>query len=395
MVQERRYCWDSCLAAWFREDIRATNFIALIDSAPIWLDKLPMPHSEHGRLATKYVVDDLPGARQIGSRLYSILASIDTGSPVSQLARDYLLANGLCCLHALIEGRTDLEEFKREAAIERTHRMELAEIAARNAATDEAKRKAERAAASAAIFADPAYKRRQEAKQLRRIFNLGYIEAEHYPRILGLLRALEQGQRLRPEDVVWLQTEAEDCWTDAVAATYHLIEAEALTETWRVTGDPWAAVNASSHWRKCRQPEASLRLTEEALAADAATAPKVRSALATTRGGALRDAGRQDEAKSLGEQAHALTPKDYRPCTLLGAVYIELGDLVAGHEWFKKAEHLGAAKALVDHDIRALLARMSEADRYRVRGFLLEQDPERFAWLQTKGRPDQRGPKSA
>ena len=110
-------------------------------------------------------------------------------------------------------------------------------------------RKAERAVASAAIFDDPAYKRRQEAKQLRRKFNLGYIEAEHYPRVLGLLRALEQGQRLRPEDVVWLQTDAEDCWTDAVAATYHLIEAEALTETWRVTGDPWAAVNASSHWR--------------------------------------------------------------------------------------------------------------------------------------------------
>lgn len=354
-----------------------------------------MPHSEQGSLAAKYVVDDLPGARQIGSRLYGILASIDTGSPVSQLARDYLLANGLCCLHALIEGRTDLEEFKREAAIERTHRMELAEIAARNAATDEAKRKAERAAASAAIFADLAYKRRQEAKQLRRIFNLGYIEAEHYPRVMGVLRTLEQGQRLRPEDVVWLQTEAEDCWTDAVAAAYHLIEAEALTEAWRATGDLWAAVNASSHWRKCRQPEASLRLTEEALNADAATAPKVRSALATTRGGALRDVNRQAEAKTLGEQAHALTPKDYRPCTLLGAVYIELGDLIAGHEWFKRAEQLGAAKATVDHDIRAILARMSEAERYRVRGFLLEQDPERFAWLRTNRRPEQRGPRSA
>jgi tetratricopeptide (TPR) repeat protein len=366
-----------------------------MDSAAIWLDKLPMPHSEQGSLAAKYVVDDLPGARQIGSRLHGILANIDTGSPVSQLARDYLKASGLCCLHALAEGRTDMEAFKREAVIERTHRMELAEIAARKAAADEAKRKAERAAASAAIFDDPAYKRRQEAKRLRRVFSLGYIEAEHYPRVMGVLRTLEQRQRLRPEDVVWLQTEAEDCWTDAVAATYHLIEAEALTEAWRVTGDPWTAVNASSHWRKCRQPEASLRLTEEALAADAATAPKVRSALATTRGGALRDVGRQAEAKALGEQAHALTPKDYRPCTLLGAVYIELGDLTAGHGWFKKAEQLGAAKAIVDHDIRALLVRMSEAESYRVRGFLLEQDSERFAWLRTKGRPDQRGPKSA
>ena len=366
-----------------------------MDSAAISLDNLSMPHSEHGSLAAKYVVDDLPGARQIGSRLYGILASIDTGFPVSQLARDYLMASGLGCLHALVEGRIDLEAFQREAAIERTHRMELAETATRKAAADEAKRKAERAAASAAIFDDPAYKRRQETKRLRRVFSLGYIEAEHYPRIMGVLRTLEQGQRLRPEDVVWLQTEAEDCWTDAVAAAYHLIEAEALTEAWRVTGDLWVAVNASSHWRKCRQPEASLRLTEEALAADAATAPKVRSALATTRGGALRDVGRQAEAKTLGEQAHALTPRDYRPCTLLGAVHFELGDLIAGHEWFKKAEELGAAKATVDHDIRALLARMSEAERYRVRGFLLEQDPERFAWLRNNRRPEQRGPRSA
>lgn len=368
---------------WGGPDVTIPKFKNL---AAKYLDKLTMPHSEQSSLAAKYAVDDLPGARQIGSRLHGILTSLDAGSPISQLARDYLVASGLRCLHALAEGRTDLDAFKREAAIERTHRMKLGEVAARKAAADNAKRKAEFAAASAAIFNDPAYKRRQEAKQLRRKFNLGYIEPEHYPRVMRLLRTLVQGQRLRPEDVVWLQTEAEDCWNDTVAAAWHLIEAEALTEAWRVTGDPWAAVNASSHWRKCSQPDASLRLTEEALASAAASAPKVRSALATTRGGALRDVDRQSEAKALGEQAHALTPKDYRPCTLLGAVHIELADLIAGHEWFKKAEQLGAAKAVVDHDIRALLARMSDAERDRVRGFLLEQDPERFAWLRTKRR---------
>ena len=84
-------------------------------------------------MAAKYVVEDLPSARQIGSRLHGILASIDTGSPVSQLARDYLKASGLCCLHALVEGRTDLEAFKRDAAIERRHRIEQAYIAARKA----------------------------------------------------------------------------------------------------------------------------------------------------------------------------------------------------------------------------------------------------------------------
>lgn len=44
-----------------------------------------------------------------------------------------------------------------------------------------------------------------------------------------------------------------------------------------------------------------------------------------------------------------MSPIFIRTCTLLGAVHIELGDLISGHEWFKKAEQLGAAKALVDH----------------------------------------------
>ncbi|MHA6316228.1 hypothetical protein ACXYN8_01010 [Altererythrobacter sp. CAU 1778] len=343
--------------------------------------------SEQSSLATKYLVDDLPGARKIGARLYGILAKFDAGAPVSELARDYLLANGLHCLHALVDGRTDLDNFKREAAIERTHRIDKAEIAASEAAAEEARCQAERAAASAAIFSDPRYKRRQEAKQLRRKFKLGAIEPEHYPRVIRLLKALAKGKRLRPEDVVWLQTETGGYWTDEVSAAWHLVEAEVLTAGWRKTRDPWTAVNASSHWRKGDQPESAISLTEDALAANATSAPKVRSALATTRGAALRAVNRHAEAKALGEQAHALVPSDYRPCTLLGAVHIELGEFIAGHAWFMKAEQRGAAKATVDQDIKALLARMPDPEKDRIRAFLLDQDPERFAWLRSKREP--------
>lgn len=342
-------------------------------------------------LAAKYIVDDLPGAGQVGSRLHGILVRIEAGAPVSQLARDYLLANGLLCLHELVEGQTDPEAFEREAAVERAERIGLAKVASIKAAADDAKRRAERAAASASFFSDPAYKRRQEAKQLRRKFDVGYIEPEHYPRAIPLLRAVSQGQRLQPEDVMWLQTAAESCWTGALAEAWHFIEAEAFTATWHATGDPWAAVNASSHWRKCGKPVAAVDLTEEALARVATSAPKVRSALATTRGGALRDLDRHVEAKALGDQAHHLTPKDYRPCTLLGAVHIELGDLAAGHEWFIKAEQLGADQAAVDQDIRALLARAPSSEKERIRAFLLGQDLERFAWLQTNSSAARKG----
>lgn len=343
-----------------------------------------MVHSEQINLATKYVVDDLPGAKLIGARLNSILVKIDTGGPVSQLARNYLLASGLCSLHALIEGQTDLETFKRDATAERALRMESAQIAAREQAADEEKLMAERAAASAAIFSDPAFRRRQEAKQLRRKFKHSYVEPEHYPRVMKLLNLVSQGQRLRPEDVAWLQTIPKDCWTDEVATAWHLIEAEALTTTWEKTGDPWAAVNASKHWRKGSRSGMSLKVTEQALASAAASAPKVRSALSTTRGGAMRDLSRLGEAKVLGEQAHSLSPNDYRPCTLLGAVHIELGNLAVGHEWFVKAEQLGADQASIDQDIRVLLARASQPEKERIRVFLLERDAKRFNWLRDR-----------
>lgn len=52
----------------------------------------------------------------------------------------------------------------------------------------------------------------------------------------------------------------------------------------------------------------------------------------------MRDLRRLDEAKALASEAHQLTSSDYRPCTLLGAVHIELGELPTGHEWYAKAE---------------------------------------------------------
>ena len=90
-------------------------------------------------LATKYLVDDLPGARQIGTRLYGILVKIDSGEPVSEMARAFLLANNLLCLHALVEGRTDFDTFALKAGDERAHRMDIAKIAASEAADNEAK----------------------------------------------------------------------------------------------------------------------------------------------------------------------------------------------------------------------------------------------------------------
>lgn len=343
-----------------------------------------MSGSNQASLAEKYLVDDLPGAALVGARLNGILQKIEAGEGLTALAQAFLTSGGLNSLLALATGQIDRPAFEEAAARERSDRIQNAKDEADRGAAEQA-RKAEAMnvavkARFAAIENDPVLRRKREARELRDQFGIGFIETEHYPRAMRLLKQVASGDRLAPEDVAWLSTEAVDCWTDALQKAWHRLEAEALTKAWEESRDPWDAVNASAHWRKADEPQLALEVTGAALA-KVGRSPKPRSALSTTRGGAMRDTGRLTEARTLGLEAHELTPADFRPCTLLGAVSMELGDLAAGHEWYAKAEALGAERRAIDQDLRALLIRAEPDARDRIRNYLLEQDPERFAWL--------------
>lgn len=343
-----------------------------------------MSGSSQAGLAEKYLVDDLPGAALVGARLNGVLQKIETGETLTAYAQAFLSSAGLNSLLAFATGQIDRPAFEAAASRERSDRVQSAKDQAVRVAAELA-RKAEASAAAVKphVFAmeiDPVLRRKREARALRDRFDIGFIEPEHYPRAMRLLRQVASGNRLAPEDVAWLSTEAKDCWTDALQRAWHRLEAVALTKAWEESRDPWDAVNASAHWRKADEPQQALEVTGAALARVGRSA-KPRSALLTTRGGAMRDAGRLTEARTLGLEAHELTPADFRPCTLLGAVSMELGDLAAGHEWYAKAEALGAERRAIDQDLRALLIRSEPDARDRIRDYLLEQDPERFAWL--------------
>ena len=344
----------------------------------------PMSGSSQAGLAEKYLVDDLPGAALVGARLNGVLQKIEAGEPLTSLAQAFLTSGGLNSLLALASGQIDRPTFEEAAARERSDRIQRAKEDADRVIAEQTQKAEAMDAAIKARFAamdnDPVLRKRREARELRDRFDIGFIETEHYPRAMRLLKQVASGDRLAPEDVAWLSTEAVDCWTDALQQAWHRLEAEALTKAWEESRDPWDAVNASAHWRKADEPQRALEVTGAALA-KAGRSPKPRSALLTTRGGAMRDAGRPTEARTLGLEAHELTPTDFRPCTLLGAVSMELGDLAAGHEWYAKAEALGAERRAIDQDLRALLIRSEPDARDRIRNFLLEQDPERFAWL--------------
>ena len=345
-----------------------------------------MPNSLQTGLAEKYYVDDLPGASLGGARLNGILQKIEAGDTLTVLAQSFLTTNHLRALQALTSGQIDMDAFQNRAAQEREARIQTAKERAVEAMAERTRQAEASALAMKAHFAamanDPVLRRKREAKELRGRFDIGFVQPEHFRRVMSLLKQVSDRHRLKPEDVAWLSTEASYCWTEAMQRAWHQLEAEALSKAWESDGDPWDSVNASGHWRKAGKPEMALAITAAALSKTGPN-PKIRSAIATTRGGAMRDVRRLADAKALGMDAHSLTPSDFRPCTLLGAVHIELGELEAGHKWYQKAETLGADRHAIDQELRALLVRSDPVERQRIRDFLMVQDPLRFAWLRT------------
>ncbi len=96
----------------------------------------------------------------------------------------------------------------------------------------------------------------------------------------------------------------------------------------------------------------------------------------------MRDLKRSDEALHFGIEAHALTPGNFRPCTLLGAVNFEMGNYEAGKDWYAKATERGASERSIDYDLRGIFIRAEKNKREEIRAFLLREDPVRYRWVQ-------------
>jgi hypothetical protein len=106
--------------------------------------------------------------------------------------------------------------------------------------------------------------------------------------------------------------------------------------------------------------------------------------MCTTHGGVMRDLGRRNEALQLGKQGHELQQRNFRPCTLLGAVCMELANFGEGHDWHAKAEERGASKQSIDTELRGIFLRADKAGRKTMRASLLAKDPNRYSWVNDK-----------
>lgn len=348
-------------------------------------------------VARKYFVDDLSGASIPGSRINNILKQVESGLPLSNFTLQYLQKNGFLALLSYVKNAISFTDFQKAAESEQAKRRELNEARAlkeeieekqkREAFLAKVKQEQEYAAAKRRAYEnDPKTIAKRKQNELRARYDLSfYIESEHFPKLMNILRNVDKGLRLSEKDIAWLTTKDYEYgyYTEELRERYHENEAEFYADEFKKRKDPWLAVNASSHYRKCKRTKEADSMLRK-INASRIKSKKLKSALCTTHGGVKRDLLMYDIAITLGEQAHQLTPKDFRPCTLLGAVNMEMGNHSLGEAWYEKAIERGASEKSVDDDLRSIFMRAVSAKQEELRIYLLNKDPHRYSWAKKR-----------
>lgn len=322
--------------------------------------------------------------------LGNILNSIYLGQSLTSAYMNFLQAKGLTDLRRLAAGELTYQGYldaleAAEAARRARIEAERAAEAARRASEVEAyqRRKEADEAARIARESDPAYIAMMQRKTLAKAYGIYFVEPALEDRINTLLLGLDTGKALSDEDYLWLTTKGRRYFTDQVRQAHHRSEANRWVELFKGSNDPWHAINGSSSFRKCDKPGDALELLDR-VRSERLNLPKVESAFCTNRGGVMRDLGRRHEAMTMGERGHKLMPEDYRPCTLLGAVNVELGNYDIARKWYDKAVKLGAPEGTIDSDLRRIFLKADKAKRESIRTFLLAEDAFRYAWVNDK-----------
>ncbi|EIM64527.1 tetratricopeptide repeat protein [Desulfobacter postgatei] len=343
-----------------------------------------MSLKKYKEIASKYCVEDLPGALLPGTPISNVLKHLEAEEKViSNIAQNYLIRKGLLALLHYTKNELAFDEFSKVAKQEQFERCRLSEIKALQRQSTQKKQDEIRKQKNEVLQARlrKISKARAKGSRLRQKYELDYfIEKSDYPKLMSILRRIEKGVRLPEVDIIWLNSEGEEYFTQELREGFHRIEADFHAKIFRSKNDPWAAVNASSHYRKCKESENAESLLSMVDVLNLKNA-QLQSAIYTTYGGVKRDLGKWSEALSLGEEAHKLTPKDFWPCTLLGAVNMETGNFSAGQLWYEKAVERGYREDSVDNELRAIFMRAETSQKKALRVHLLGIDPKRYSWV--------------
>lgn len=161
----------------------------------------------------------------------------------------------------------------------------------------------------------------------------------------------------------------------------HIQLAHQHYQNWKQKNMPWELVNASAAYRKGGELKKIRKtLNEQYPFNHSGKDKKLKSALLTTYGGVCRDQEDFSRGLELGYEAHKVTPLNFRPCTLLGAIYLSTGEFDLGHEWYNKAKERGFSQDAYDNDIRSVFFRASDEIKTRLKQNLIATG-HKYEWL--------------
>ena len=371
-----------------------------------------MTSEKHKNIAIKYRVEDLPGALQPSSRLSNILENLELGLPITRVALNFLQNNGLFALLNYATNQISFDELLNFSEVEKAARLVNEKIRVEKDLIEQKQKQEAEKLKMEAMFArlendrKAKFERKElalkQAEEKKRILgkDTRYIESTRKSqlmqkygfsnfseladlnKVLEILLNVDKGQRLSVDEYAWLSGSRDKYhptfFTTKLKEAYHENEADFHTAEFEKKKDLWSVVNACKHYRKAR-----LRYKAESLFngidLDAIKEPKLKSAICTTQGGVKRDLKKWAEAIKLADLAHLLTPRDYRPCTLLGAIGMETGDYVTGHSWYSKATERGYEKKFVDEELQGILKRLDKTKQKEMRDKLYSIDPVRYS----------------
>ena len=352
--------------------------------------------------AVFYCVDHIESSMIPHSILHKIIQKLKTkqNDSLTLPEKAYLVRQNLNALYSLVEGKISFNQYKKEVVndrikhkehleaerlrLEKVRELELIELKKQQEKLAQERKIREQAERERRkkLESDPKYIEKQKEKNLIKKYDIySYdILSKHRSKLVNILKLLDNNQRLSEQDAIWLNSEGREFFTDEVKIKFHRVEADFYINEYKTTKLHWHAINASSQLRKAKaskEAEKFLENTEISLNKN----KKLLSAYFTTLGGVKRDIRKVDTAIECGVKAHENNSQDYRPCTLLGAIYMENHEYTLGHDWYSKARDRGAPEKSINADLRSILLKLDKSKRIEMIASLLKKDPYLYSWL--------------
>lgn len=196
-------------------------------------------------------------------------------------------------------------------------------------------------------------------------------------RLFTVLKNLDAGIRLKDDEVVWLNGENLFQRSSKIYICHHIIEALFYESEFKRLKDYWKMASASAQWRKAEKPLNAIKLIRD-INIDNIKPAKLRAALLTTLGGALRDVEDLDQAEKSALKAISNYPDSHNPYTLMGALCYDTKRYEEGSKWFEEAIKRGAQLKDEDSEIKKILRK---EHNHNLVDYLLKKDPIRFSWV--------------